>query len=236
MFDISVGNLVKLINLGNPANVSAALADRLRELITMHQLPADYRFPGEIILCDALGVCRGSLREAYRTLEAEGFIVRNRRGTVVSNSEKVLSSMTISTAMEITDFNDLMEFRVVIEAENARLAAIRAKKQDIIRLEYLLAMMDSFRNDISELTKYDMEFHTYLAKITGNWLFEKTMEVATPQFCKGMYKAFEAGAERTVDHAMEYHRKIIDAIKDQDADEASALMRMHIKYITDQGI
>jgi GntR family transcriptional regulator len=49
--------------------------------------------PPETALCEKLGISRGTLREAMRVLEEEGFIVRKQGvGTFVSHPEQVISS------------------------------------------------------------------------------------------------------------------------------------------------
>ena len=212
---------------------AASLAENLEQLIIKQELPEGFRFPSETIFCEKLGVCRGTLREAYKALETNGLITRNKQGTVVRKMEEQLSNMSFATAMAMSDFADLMEFRTVFESENARLAAQRATASDVIYLDYLLAKMIDNRDNLCELTNYDMLFHVKLAYLTGNWLFSKTMEMASDTFKKGIFNAFQKGSNEIVDQAIIFHRKIIDAIKEKKDNEASRLMKEHLAYISE---
>lgn len=60
------------------------LADDLRAQITRGDFPGDDQFPTENALCARYGVSRFTVREALRTLQAEGLIQRKRgSGTVI---------------------------------------------------------------------------------------------------------------------------------------------------------
>ena len=234
---MTVSELIDLINLGaDGGNVSSTLSARLRELIIKDELPANYVFPGELVLCNALGISRGSLRESYIALEAEGLIERSRRGTVVRERSEIPQVISINTAMQLSDFNDLIEFRSIFESGNARLAALRATEEDIATLEYYLAMMKSNTRDYKKLTLYDMKFHLEVADITKNWLLRTTMEATKDTFSKGIFNAFDSDPASNVERALMYHQKLIDAIKNKNADEAERLMKEHVLNISSRGI
>src|SRR3954468_5370004 len=54
--------------------VWSATVDRLRSLIDSGKLPPGSRLPAERVLCEELGISRGSLRQALRVLASIGYV------------------------------------------------------------------------------------------------------------------------------------------------------------------
>src|SRR5215831_5814336 len=82
---------------------------------------------------------RVSVREAYRSLEEVG-VLRIRRGAFVAqlDHQPVLRSLALVLGLGGTSHKELTEARMLIEPPIARLAALRARKEDIVRLERVL--------------------------------------------------------------------------------------------------
>ena len=57
------------------------LADRIRDMIASGEFGDGYAFPNENDFCKRLKVSRGTLREAYKILDTQGFIHRKKHGT-----------------------------------------------------------------------------------------------------------------------------------------------------------
>ena len=118
----------------NP-NASSILSSRLKEMILSETLPAGFIFPNELAFCSQLGVGRGTLRDAYKELEALGFITRTKRGTYVNDKDTISRSMTLDATLKAAEFSDLLEFRKMFECGTVRLAAERASAEDIAAME-----------------------------------------------------------------------------------------------------
>lgn len=209
-----------------------ALVQCLKSQIVSGRIPAGFVFPKEPVFCEQLGVSRSTLREAYKALESLGFIRRVKRlGTIVNDSRNISRSAPLSISLILSDLDELLEFRVMIEAELARLAAKRATPENIAVLKESLEKMRGWNGSIAELTHYDTLFHMELAKASGNHLLMRTMENAKDAFNDGIFRAFQVDTQENAEEALLFHNRILDAICRQEPEEAYALMRQHIRSV-----
>ncbi len=216
-------------------NTADLLAEKIRGMILSGELPAGFVFPNEPQFCEELGVGRSTLREAYKALESTGFISRVKRsGTVVNGFSDISKSSPIQMTLIMSGTEELMEFRSMIEAELARLAAKRATQENIRNMEYDLEQMRVHRKDMAPLTRYDTEFHMELARASGNRLLSSTMENTKDVFQQGMLEAFQIDSNENVHQALEYHSEILDAVKRHDCEAAYQLMREHIGTVSER--
>src|SRR5207248_3562282 len=125
------------------ARVSEAIVHRIKKQITEGRLVAGHKLPAEREMARQFKTSRVSVREAYRSLEEVG-VLRIRRGAdggafiAQLDHEPVLRSLALVLALGKTSHNELTEARMLIEPPIARLAALRARKDDIARLEHVL--------------------------------------------------------------------------------------------------
>lgn len=209
-----------------------ALFQSLKDQIVSGQIPAGFIFPREPVFCEQLGVSRSTLREAYKALESMGFIRRIKRlGTIVNDYQSISRSAPLSTSLILSDLDELLEFRVMIEAELARLAARRAQPENIAVMQESLDKMRTCADDIIDLTRYDTMFHMEIAKASGNHLLMRTMENAKDAFNEGIFRAFQVDTRENVAEALLFHERILEAIAHQESEEAYALMRQHIRSV-----
>lgn len=225
-------DFVDELRLGVRGNTADLLAEKIRALVISGKIPAGYTFPNETTFCELLGVSRSTLREAYKALESTGFIRRVRRaGTVVNDFTDISRAAPLSTSLIMSDYEELMEFRVMIEAELARLAAQRATGEHIARMESFLENMKASGSNLADLTHYDTLFHMEIAKASGNRLLVSTMENAKDLFQEGIYEAFQVDTDANVREALTLHAQILDSIRRWDSEAAYALMRQHIQSV-----
>ena len=92
------------------------------------------RLASERDLSNQYKVSRSSIREAIRSLELQGLVVRKRgSGTFVNTdgSDSILSLMATNIGMGSEGLEDIFEMRRVLEPAVASLAAQRATPVDI---------------------------------------------------------------------------------------------------------
>lgn len=220
------------LRLNLQGNASDLLADKIRTHIISGEIPAGYIFPNETIFCEQLGVSRSTLREAYKALESTGFIKRVKRfGTIVNDFSDISKAAPLGTSLIMSDIDELLEFRVMIEAELARLAALRASEENINSMKEALENMKKSGSDLADLTQHDTRFHMEIAKASGNRLLMSTMENAKDVFQTGIYRAFQRKTKTNVENALYFHEQILDAIIHKDSDGAYTMMRRHIESV-----
>src|SRR6185503_13978926 len=113
--------------------------EQLREAILSGRIRPGDRLPGERQLCESFGVGRPTLREALRSLEAVGLIeVRPGKGggsyAATPAASTVGDALAALVNLRGASLEDLAEFRVDFESENASWAARRADAADLTAL------------------------------------------------------------------------------------------------------
>jgi len=206
--------------------------DQLREAILSGRIRPGERLPGERQLCEEFGVGRPTLREALRSLEAIGMIeVRPGKGGgsyAVTPSETTLGDALASlVSLRGASLEDLAEFRVDFEGENAAWAARRADASDIATLQRIVVEARE-ASGVEVLAGADVRWHEALARATKNRL---RIGIAL-----GIHGAVTRRHNQLVrPAALEHALTIPDdlaaitaAVADGDAELARVLMREHI--------
>jgi len=116
-------NLQK-IQIENPVDL---IISQIKELISSGVLKPGEKLPPERKLAEHLGVSRGQVREAIAKLQLYGIVkVQPQSGTTVNGIGIVALEGLITDILELeqSDFKSLVETRILLETEAARLAAI----------------------------------------------------------------------------------------------------------------
>jgi GntR family transcriptional regulator, transcriptional repressor for pyruvate dehydrogenase complex len=210
---------------------------QLRDAILSGEIAAGERLPNERDLAKRFEVGRPTVREALRSLEALGIIEirpgRTGGAYAARPSESTLGS-ALSTLLSLQGASpqELAEFRLSFEADNAWWAAHRAEVEDIAALEELVAetrsLLKVIVDDWTPLTEADARWHEALAQATKNRLrIGISLGLHEPRL-RQVPTLGEAHARyaRTIPTAL---AKITRAVKARDADAARSAMAAHIE-------
>jgi DNA-binding FadR family transcriptional regulator len=216
-----------------PSSLVDRVAARIRDVIDKGQFAAGARLPSEAELAGQMQVSRSVLREAVSRLEAQGVLSVRRgkgmyvgdRGSLSSCVRLVQSALTIATK----DLVQLAELRRGIEVQAARLAAQRAKPEDIAELDALAERMDREDMEYLESVQADCDFHRKIVAITGNELMKNIMEVVQEFIRAEMVQT--TPRQRNRKRSRQLHRPILDAIRAGDADAAEAAIKVHMDSV-----
>jgi GntR family transcriptional repressor for pyruvate dehydrogenase complex len=120
---------------------------RISAFINEQKLKSGDRLPSERELAVALSVSRASVRQAIAVLSAQGILVmRQGDGTFVANyinNEQSLEIFSRYLARSQLDPDDILEARLLIECEAARLCTARANKEQITKIQNILGRKDN---------------------------------------------------------------------------------------------
>src|SRR4030095_14233109 len=124
--------------------VSEGIVRRIKKQISNGRLVEGHKLPAEREMARQFKTSRVSVREAYRSLEEQGLLHMRRGpegGAFIQkfDHEPVRRSLALVLGLAKTSHKELTEARMLIEPPIARLAARRARKEDIARLERALA-------------------------------------------------------------------------------------------------
>ena len=189
--------------------------------------PGD-KLPSENDLAQSFGVSRVTIREALLRLTSLGLLEsRFGGGNYVCEITPGLNMNAIVPAayLDTKSILEVIEFRQVVEARTAGLAARRAGEQDVKNLEEILGRMEKFKDDPKTFAEEDLNFHLEIAKITGNSLLIETLNVIRSLLSEAMQYTVR---QRGNIQGLTYHRKLIDTIASHNWKETIRIMDEHI--------
>ena len=190
--------------------------------------------PGDMIptekeLASRFGVGRSTIREAIKSLAVFGVLeARPGEGSFVQQPDSDVLSGAFLWGLLLSERNidELLEIRILIECECARLAAERRSPADIEVLSTLLRKMKKERNN-KELLALDNQFHIEIARIGQNSLLKSISQTIQKMVGVWFLSAYERSDTRV--DALAEHTALFSAIKAGNAAEASLAMHKHIE-------
>lgn len=215
--------------------------DAIKAMILEHDIS-----PGEHLGIDELArdlsVSQTPVRESLARLEADGLVTKI-----------PLRGYETTRLLSVQQFDDLFQFRGVIEPWAAAEASRRSTRREIEALEAELERAEHIsRTGISstytEFVEHDTRFHTLVARASGNPLIEEAfirtrchmhlfrvhraslsnddLGAGEGEFVQNMFQEYYRGGERPL--ALSEHIEITIAIRGGDSDAARELMLSHI--------
>jgi len=189
------------------------------------------KLPSERELADQLGVSRASVREAIQALAFSGYLeVIQGKGTYILEMATQYDKI-VNFFSEFSNYSldYLMEARIMLEGEFARLAALNASQEEIDVIERVFNEIASSK-DLNTFFVKDLEFHLTIAKATHNPIMNGLMKIIGEMLYKETRKIIEISKD-TRENTIETTRELVQAIKKRNAEQARELMSKHIRNI-----
>jgi GntR family transcriptional regulator, gluconate operon transcriptional repressor len=188
--------------------------DHLRRAILTGRFPQGERLV-EAKVAEQLQVSRGTVREAFKLLRAEGLV------------QEVLRRGTFVVSLSGRDAREIYELRAAIEGRAAYDIAARASGREVAELEALCSMMEDAEaaHDAAGVYVGDLAFHDALCRLSGNarlhevFLRHVSALRALLQLDKRIYGPLE--------NVVGGHRDLVEAIRSGDPDKARTLAERH---------
>lgn len=203
---------------------------QIRNLIISGNLKPGEKLPSERKLSETFGVGRTYVRDAIKKLEFFGILkALPQSGTVVSGSDISVLEGIFSNVIKLNknDFFHLVETRVLLEKESARLAALRRSEKDI---EELWKAFYAYEKEIElehPAVHQDFHFHLKIAGVSQNPVVKSLMLIIIPDILS-VYRKLDICTPGRFLKPLEEHRNIIKMIEKQDADGAAEMMGIHL--------
>ena len=216
------------IQVPKPADL---IMRQIRNLISNGALKAGDRLPPERVLAERFDIGLGHVRQALRQMECYGVLQTvPQRGTVVATLGVGALERLISNLLDLDrdDVRALVETRVALEIQIAKLAAERATAASIADLR---AAHDSFRREVDAGrtgVEEDVMFHLAMAHAAQNPIMGSLIGLIAPDIIrinKGS-RVCEAGRASV---AVGEHEKVLAAIAARDARGAAQAMSEHMQ-------
>lgn len=224
-------NLQK-INIERPVD---QIINQIRTLISTGELEHGDKLPPERKLAEHFGVGRGQVRDAIRKLEFYGILkTLPQSGTVVAGIglTAIEGLITDVLRLEPCDFASLVETRVILEVNAAKLAAERRSSDDIINLKSALKEYEAKIEGGTPGVEEDLLFHLKVAEASKNRALKSLMMIITPDIVKNFIDLKVCSDVRFKKTVQEHHQ-IMGHIIDQNPVAAGEAMKKHLMDVSD---
>ncbi|GGH91513.1 FadR/GntR family transcriptional regulator [Arthrobacter liuii] len=200
---------------------------KLRAMVHSGEWPLDQRIPPEPELMAKLGVSRGTLREAVKALAHGGMLeVRRGDGTYV----RATSEMSGAARRMYQDHTEqhILEVRLGLDTQAARLAARHATDDDVTALRLLLSTRDqAWKNgDFEAWADADWRFHEGIARASGNPLLHELYASFGAVFHQDLLRQRRRPGFNGLPR--DGHETLLDAIDRRDQDAAVASVNRNL--------
>lgn len=221
-----------------PVRVFERAVDQLRLLIENGDLAVGEKLPAEKELCSALNTSRSTIREALRVLEAEGLVEsRKGSGTYVAPRSSWASSRNEIVALirqRGESLRQILQVRECIEGLSARLAAESVTASSISELSRIIDQLSKWVSqedeiDIDTVANLNTKFHLAVSRASGNEIAHEILLHILPPFSESNKAILYV--EKSLTRQLDEHRKVFDAIRAGNADEAERAMRAHVSRV-----
>jgi len=209
--------------------VAEQVARQLLALVQAGSLQPGQKLPPERELAATLEVSRPSLREALRALSLLGVLRIKQGGGVYVSSldpESLLAPLHFFISLDAQNLEALFEARLVVESENARIAASKISDEDLERLKKCVDFEADELDDEDKFIQSDVEFHKILNESVDNSFLQK--------FATSLHILGKASREITghipgvIEQSLKDHEAIVAAVEARDGDAAAEAMKTHL--------
>ena len=188
--------------------------------------------PSEYDIMAKTGAGRSSVREALSALKVLGIIRTRPKGGIQIIRDPVMLEFRHYFAHQYEDatlYEELMEFRAVMERGLGSLAMIRIKDSTIQSLRQLLQEVEEQDAEEEDIIHAEIKFHRILTAGCGNRLAELFVHLYEPVFCSRSQATSEALTHRS-DYVKQWsaeHKVILDALETRDWARFSKALKDH---------
>ena len=187
------------------------------------------KLPSEKNLAIQLGVSRVSVREAVKALSFSGYLkVIQGKGTYILDIaieyDKIVDFFS---KLSNYSLDSLMEVRIMLEGEFARLATLNANQKEIEAIEKKFEEMTN-SEEVNTFFVKDLEFHLLIAKATHNPFMNGLMKIVGEMLFKETEKIIDF-SKHTRNYTIKTIYNLVKAIKEGNSDDAKKWMIEHIE-------
>jgi GntR family transcriptional repressor for pyruvate dehydrogenase complex len=216
---------------GRRQPLSTHVVQQVLERIRSNGLQPGDQMASEVQIGRELGISRGSVREAYRSLAVLGILEiesgrRPRLRTVTPEFLTQVFTYALTTAQ--VSLAQVLETRRAIEVQNAQLAARFASPEQRAALRALAADMRAATDSEERRVACDAAIHTLIAESSGNPLSSLllgSLQCSLEESAR-MHLTASRG-DREIARVIEAHEAIVERIVAGDPVGAASAMSMH---------
>jgi DNA-binding FadR family transcriptional regulator len=233
-----VEDLLKPIRTESLKDVFVA---RFEELILSGRLSIGEKLPSERELALRLGVSRPVVHDGLMDLVAKGLVsMKPRVGTVVNDYRREGSLVILASLVNYGNggldpnlLEGMLEMRMLIEVETARLAALRRSREHLEAFDELLREEEQIGyQKIERIAEVDFAVHHLIAMATDNLVYPLLLN-SFRQVYTSLTKRFFSDPT-VVSVVFAFHKELVQAVREQDEREAMEIMKRLLTHGSDR--
>ena len=207
----------------------------IQRRITNGELPLGHRFPPQEVMAKQLGVSRSTIREAINKLTLLGFLAAKPGvgTTVVGDGSTALSSaLSRHIFLSSGQVPQFIEARLHLEKAALRLAILKADEEDLEMLETLLARQHEAcrQGDFALFSDLDARFHRRIVESSKNQMLMQFLGLIWDGLSRFILEV--TMLQSAVEHAIHYHRLILDRLRARDLVKAENILVEHLQDVS----
>ncbi len=193
---------------------------RLRQMLVENQIAPGAKL-NERALCESLNVSRPPLREAIKTLAAEGLVI------LLPNRGAVAVSLSLD------DVRHTFEVMAGLEGLSGQLAAERITETEMMEIQALhFEMMAAFtRRDLSSYYRLNAQIHSAINNAAKNPVLSSTYEQVNARLQALRFRSNQD--DEKWHSAMQEHARMIEALQARQPQVLCDLLVRHLEHKRD---
>ena len=211
--------------------LSDQIVNQLTQYIVSENLQPGDLLPSEIKLAEDFGVSRSVVREALRSMAAQGAIeVISGKGAIVRPVDDTLLRIFFQRAIEVgnSSFVELMEVRKPLEVQSATLAAQRRTAEESAAILNVVTAMGNELDNLDTFAELDVEFHLLVAAATHNQMLIHLISSIRSSLKNVVREGLQRRESRQqIERIQAVHLAVAQAIKQENAADAARNMTTH---------
>ncbi|GAE45520.1 lactate-responsive regulator LldR [Mesobacillus boroniphilus JCM 21738] len=215
------------------------VADSIIELIKTGELKPGDKLDSVEKLAKSFDVGSSTIREALSGLRTMGLVkMRQGEGTFVDTFDPSKFQLPVTSAflMKLEDVKELYEVRKILEIGTAAQAAAVHEEEDLLDMEKALIVMEHANGNEELASQADLDFHVAIANATHNKLLINLMSSVSALNSQTIQETRKVllYSDNIVDDLHSEHRRIFEAIKNRQPNEARQAMLEHLQNVQDR--
>lgn len=214
-------------------SISEEVVEYLKSLIYQGKYKPGEKIPGEREMAQKINVSRNTVREAYKILEAQGYLhIRHGQGVFVADEDSQIHKLASSFFIKQDTMLELFSIRKILETEAIVWLVDNLTFQHQEELKQLMAAhLQALTNriDFREQALLDQKFHLALARMSGNSVLLRIMIQLIDLLTEVRTKTIRIPGR--AEQSLREHVQIANAILDKEKDLARERMLSHLNSV-----